>query len=193
MAVDTFDTAAATTDGLYSLTGYEHLIHDNLWDTTNETTINHESYSTLQGIDPNKETTGPPEYWADAGVDTNDERQIYLWPIPDGTYTVRFSGYKKLTDLGESDDTLDKDPFFGLISPWSACFASGMRYYQDLNNNEDANQAALQLNIFNRLIRDRKATNMIAPTSKTGMEIVRHAALTPFAGRLDPAHYNNRG
>jgi hypothetical protein len=159
----TITTAAATTDGLYSLTGYERVSGDYLYDETNEYPILPESLSALQAHDPDKSVTGNPEWWADAGVDSDDNRQIYLWPIPDGAYVIRYAGYEVLTDIGEDDEQLSVDPFFGELTPWSPCLMAGLRYHMDLDNNEDAVQIAMQLKVFEGHIKRRKAKNSAAP------------------------------
>lgn len=184
----TLTTAAATTDGLYILDGYEHLVHDWMWDETNENVIRHESYDVLNALDVDKSTTDFPAWWADAGVDTNGAKQIYIWPVPDGAYTIRYAGYKLLTDLVSTDENLSTDPFFGPINRWGPTFTAGLRYYYDMNNHEDANIAMAQKQIFDMMIRQRRSEERIARTSGLRLKNVRGGTPTPM-GRFDPSRY----
>ena len=191
-AVATFDTSAATTSGLYSLTGYERVSGDLLYDETNNVPLHAEAFAVLQALDPDKSTTSSPTWWADAGTDSSGNRRIYLWPVPSATYRIRYAGYRALSDVGESQDDLSTDPYFGPILPWSPALASGIRYYQDLNNNEDATQIFAQKTVFDKLITSRRSNNEVSPHAGLDLRNVRsqgHVA----TGRFDPAHYNNRG
>lgn len=191
-----FNTSSATTDGLYALQDtsgnkYEHLLSDWLYNETSDERIVHESQQQLDAIDAAKDVTGPPTYWGDAGVDTNSIRQIYLWPVPDGTYTIRFSGIKRLTDLTDGDESLSDDPYFGEITPWANCFLEGLRYWYDKNNNEDAAKIAAQYQLFQRSIRKRKTRNNIAVVTGLPLRVVRTSNKVA-TGRFDPSHYSNR-
>lgn len=187
-------TSAATTDGIYSLAsgsvGYEFLASGQLYDTTNDVAITFEPRGRIKAMDPDP-TTGPPSRWSDAGLDSNGYRQIFLWPIPDSTYTLKFDGYKTLTDLTSAQDTLSVDPFFGPISPWSATFVEGLRYYHDLNNNESTEQVELQRRAFQKAVKRKKAQNRLSLVSPMALESIRYQT-TSTTGRFDPAHYNNR-
>ena len=188
----TLTTAAATTDGLYVLEGYEHLVNDYLYDETSDATIQHESFATMNGIDPGKETTGTPAWWGDAGVDTNDNRQIYLWPIPDAAYTIRYAGYKVLSDLSSTDESLSIDPFYGAISPWAAALTQGLRWYYDQDNNEDANIIFAGKRMLDNMIRDRKNEQRISRSA--GLKLGNIKTSKPgVIGRFPPANFNNRG
>ena len=113
VADDTFTTTSATK--LYSLIGlassqkYEHLTSQWLWDVTNNGFISVDTLGLLNSIDNDQSVTGPPTKWADAGADSNQVKQIYLWPIPGGTYTIRFAAYKLLSDVTSSDDDASND------------------------------------------------------------------------------------
>lgn len=184
-------TSAATTTGLYILSGYDHLVNDWMYDETNDEVIEYESFGRINALDSGKDVTGNPKWWGDAGVDSNGFKQIYLWPIPDGTFTIRYAGYKTLTDITGSQSTLSLDPFFGNVAPWGSCFAAGMRYYHDLNTNEDPNQIAIQRNIFMQEIAARRRHNDIARAS--GLRLMVSRTLQPITmGRFNPAHFDNK-
>ena len=194
----TFDTAAATTSGIYPLTdssvssdGFEFLLGDSLIDRTNNRTIRHESMASMHEIDHDKETFGPPSWWGDAGATDAGVRRIYLWPIPEGTYTILFDAYKMLTDVDETQDALEIDPFFGPISVWAGTMAAGMRYYYDLDNNEDPTQTAIQHRQFMKQISKRRTHNRLSLSAPQRLHILTTQAIGTV-GRFDPAHYANR-
>ena len=193
----TFTTAAATTSGLYSLadssessSGFEFIAGDKLFDQTNESPIFHESLGTTAEIDAAKGTDGPPTWWSDAGATSVGVRQVYLWPVPDGTYTILFHGYRMLSDIAAADDDKTADDFFGPISPWGACFIAGMRYYHDLNNNEEVNQMLIQERKFQKTIRRRLTQNRLSITATLRQKVVNTQIISTI-GRFDPAHYQN--
>ena len=187
----TFQTSAATTSGIYTIGAFQSISGDRFYDETNQNTIQHESLADLNSTDPAKTTTGPPAWWGDAGaVTASGARRIYLWPIPNGTFTIRFGGYAEIADVTSAMDTDTVDAFFGMILPWGATFTAGMRYYHDLDNNEDVQQMALQLQAFNQLIKVRKSTNRLAPVSGIQSNVIRTRRVIT-AGRFDPAHFRN--
>lgn len=194
-AAATITTAAATTSGLYTLvdgtTNYEFVAGDEFYDETNSNTITHESYGQLRAFDQDKSVTGPPTVWADAGSDGNNNRQVYFWPVPGGTYTIRFPGYLRLTDLTETNDVDSNDGFFGPVTPWASTFVAGIRYYHDLNNNEDATQIVLQERRFHKKIRRRKVMNRLSIAAPVRQKILATQVVTSL-GRFDPAHFDNR-
>jgi len=187
----TITTSSATTDGIYSLTGYETVSGDFMYDETNEAVLRYSPFSSLNATDPNKDTTGNPEFWSDAGVDSSGNRQVYFWPIPDGTFTIRYAAYKLLTAIESTDETDTVDDYFGPIAPWAACFQAGLRYHMALDDNEDAMSIQSAWAAFNRLIAARRATNSVSPQGSFSLANVRSMG-SPVYGRLDPSHYNNR-
>ena len=194
----TFDTSAATTSGIYALvdtdestSGFEFILSDTLIDQTNKRTIQHESVASMHEIDHAKETFGPPNWWGDAGATDAGVRRIYLWPIPEGTYTILFDAYKILTDVDETHDALSIDPFFGPLSLWSGTFAAGMRYYYDLDNNEDPLQTRIQHSQFMKQISKRRNHNRLSLSAPMRLRI-QTTQVVNTVGRFDPAHYPNR-
>lgn len=187
----TITTAAATTSGLYSLTGYEFVASSTIYDETNETVLTMDSLARLSEIDPGKETTGKPSHWADAGMDSSGDRQLYIWPVPDDTYTIRYNGYKRLTGLTANDDNDTEDPFFGPIMPWSACFTAGLRYFHDLNNNDDINAVMRSQIAFDKQITRKKTQNRVNSVGPIPMSVIKAQILAP-TGRFDPSHFSNR-
>jgi hypothetical protein len=188
----TVATSATVTDGLYDIGSYEHISGSTMYDETNRRVILHESDATLQTIDSDKSTTGPPSWWSDAGFNTStNQRQVYFWPIPDGTFTIRFAGYRLLSDIGTLESRAN-DEYFGPINPWAATFVAGMRYFHDLDNNEDVNQQAIQLRTFDRMIEQRRKTNELSPTSSLMLLPLRTSGRRgPMKGILDPGHFAN--
>lgn len=193
--IDTFNTSSSTTDGLYTLKRYSKLVEDVMFDETNEQPIEHESHATLNEIDIAKSVTGPPRWWADAGSDDNGNRRLYLWPIPDGTYTVRFAGQGNLTPIAiddASDEALTVDPFFGPLIDWEDVMSAGLLYHHRDDDNDDAQQVLTQLRIFDRLIDATKKVDRTAPVSSIRLKNVRNRTYAKRTGRFDPAHFENR-
>lgn len=187
-------TSAVTTSGIYDIgSANEGVLGQTMYDETSNQVIEFDSFSSLKEIDPDKSTTGPPAFWADAGVTSAGIRQIYLWPIPAATYTIRFTSVKQVADITESDEDVTVDPFFGAILPWAECFEAGLDYYYDKDNNEDANQVLLKLGVFERAIKRRKASEGVSATSARVLYNVRKSGSGAWSGRFPPAHYNNRG
>jgi len=194
---DATKTDKFTTDsrasGLYALVGYEHVVDDWMFDETRQNVITYTSNPRLGAADPQQIVTGPPNHWSDAGVNDEDEPQIYLWPIPEGNYTIRFRGYKSLKDLGTSDKILEVDPFFGKLSEWAACFSAGLRYYHDLDDNDSAEAIMLSLKTWQDTIETRRTVNKVNVNSAIRMRNTRTGGRnSPRPGRFNPAHYDNR-
>lgn len=191
--IDTFTTDTRST-GLYALIGYEHVVDDWMFDETRENTIRYTSFPRLGAADPKQVVVGPSDQWSDAGVNSDDERQIYLWPVPDGAYVIRFRGYKSLKDLVAGDKESSVDPFFGKISEWGACFSAGLRYYHELDDNESAESIMVSLKTWRDSIETRKTVNKITVNSSIRMRNIRTGGRAgPSRGRFNPAHYSNRG
>ena len=185
-------TEANKAGGVFGIgTSYEFISGDYLYDETNNTVIVHESNQDILGNDPDRSVTGQPSIWCDAGQSNAGERQIRLWPRPDATLTISFTAYLRLTDVTPNEDNDTEDNFFGKILLWGPCFAAGMRYYADLDNNEEVTQSALQRQAFDNLVRQRMRANNVAPLSSNRIHPVKGTVL-PTLGRLDPAHFSNR-
>ena len=183
---------------LGTYTYFEAISGQYIYDETNTKPIEYQPFSELQAIDPNQEVTGQADYWGDAGVESIEggiaptyARQIYLWPIPDSAYTLRYPAYKRLDDVDSSMEGNSNDVYFGPVLPWSHTFMSGMRYFMDMDNNESAEQIALQRRAFTDAIRLRKKNNTLAPHAGGSLMVTRTTSITQ-TGRFDPSHYNNR-
>jgi hypothetical protein len=189
--VDTFSTSSSNTTGLYALSRYSHLAESRLYDVTNKQPILHESHALLNEIDAAKETTGPPSWWGDAGSDGRGDRMLYLWPIPDGTFTIRFTGQSNLVDLESADEDATIDPYFGRLSFWADVFDEGLQYHRLRDTNENAEQTLAQLRIFDRFIDGKKMVDRVSPTVSIELKNIRQRGLGMARGRLDPAHFEN--
>jgi hypothetical protein len=186
-------TAADTTSGIYSLgSNVEYVVGSYLYDETNNNVISHESLADTQLIDVDKDTTGDPDWWADAGMNSSGNRLIYLWPIPDGTYTIRFTGLKRITDIEEGDESLTVDPYFGPLSPWAGALEAGLDYYYRKDNGEEVNGELVADRMFMRAIKDRKRAEGAGGNARIRLQNVRQRGSSVMRGRFDPAHYNNR-
>ena len=190
----TLITAAATTTGQYIIgSTNESIVGKFMYDETNNNVLQHESLANTQLVDPDRSRTGDPNWWADAGLASTGERQIQLWPIPDGAYTIRYTALKRVTDVTEDQESDTEDAYFGSIAPWSNCFEAGLDYYYDKDNNEDAAQIQSKYLVFQRAINMRRAAEGVATNAALTLENVRQNRSSVMTGRFDPAHYNNRG
>jgi hypothetical protein len=54
--------------------------------------------------DPDRLTTGQPEWFIKRGKDSNGYLQIELWPIPDDAYPLRYSYIKSVSDMSKDSD-----------------------------------------------------------------------------------------
>jgi hypothetical protein len=190
----TITTSAGTTDGLYNIEGYEKISGQYLKNETNNTPIGHESYEALKSIDPNETVSGAPYFWADAGSEssrTGNFPRIFLHPIPDAAFVIRFNAYIRLTDIVESDDGLANDPYFGWLSQWAACFIAGIDYYRMLDDSEDAQELIVKRSLFTKAIERRKKNNSVNVGQSIRLRNIRNEGRSRV-GRLDPAHYSNR-
>lgn len=186
--VATLLTSAGTTSGIYTLSGYEGIAASTMWDETNSGPVREETLKALSDNDPQKQTLGQPTFWADAGRSTAGERQVYLWPIPDSAFTIRFAGYRLLADV--SDENLSVDPYFGPILLWGATFSAGLRYYQQLDNNESDSATQRAYTIFMRLVAKRRGMEPLAPVGSFQTDPVKNPAQPMgLVGRLDPSRY----
>lgn len=190
-----FTTAAATTTGIYVLQDqdnnkYDGMASDSMFDNTNELTIRHVNLAATWELDQDRSTTGQPTFWSDAGLDTNGDRQVQLWPVPDGAFDIYFIGRAKITDI--TDSSVDTDPYFGPILPWSPVFLEGVRYFHDLSNNENYIQIRLQRKAFDQAIKSRKKTESLTVSSSLQFEPVNARGGFTNLGRLDPSVYDNR-
>lgn len=188
----TFDTDPLVTDGIYALTGFDSVVGDELYDSTNDNVIRRDVEMMLKSYDANKNETGPPILWADSGMTAAGEVQIRLWPVPAEVITIDFIGNRSLVDVTSANELVSVDPYFGTISQIGAMLQAGLRYYHDLNNNEDYVQ-----------VRGSKAAFYDAIklySGNSGADSVRSSRLEPVGrrpyarplGRLDPSHYSNR-
>jgi len=190
----TITTSAGTTDGLYDIEGYEKISGQYLLNETNNTPIGHETYEALKAIDPNETVTGEPYFWADAGASSSRSGnfpRIFLHPIPDGAYVLRFNAYIRLEDIVEANDALTTDPYFGWVSQWASCFVSGIDYYRALDDNEDSQDILTKRSLFDRAMKRRKKNNSVNAGQSIRLRNVRNEGRARV-GRLDPAHYSNR-
>jgi len=189
----TITTSAATTDGLYSIGSTSEQVSGNfLFDQTNDSIIRHDSLADMSITDADKSVTGNPTFWADAGLDSSNNRQIYLWPIPDAAYVIRVPVRKVLTDVSEAEETNDFDTYFGRLAQWGRCFEAGLDYYYEKDNNESGTAVRDAYMIFRRTIEARKRQETASPDATLSFKNVR-TNKSQGTGRFDPAHFNNRG
>jgi hypothetical protein len=191
-------TDVSVTNGIYSLKDtasnvfYSTVLNEMMYDETTNLPVQHEASSASQISDPKRQVTGPPMIWGNAGLDDDGHSLIWLWPIPADTRLIRFEGEKELSDITSADDKRTIDAYFGRLSEWRSCFIAGLDYYARKYNNEDARWVMGSRGIFRSKIKRMAARDRVSGAAAMRLRNVRVVKKMP-RGRLDPAHYSNRG
>lgn len=179
----------ALVDGSSNL--YEGVYGQYIYNTTNDTTLVLDTQASLRSADPDRATTGPPTWWADAGFNSSGQRLISLFPVPEAVYTLNFSGYMRLTDISSSATTLSEDPYFGPVLNWMSTLMAGLRYHHNLNNNESGEQILISQRMFENEIKRQKLADSLTPSAVISGRNIRGRGSRVPVGRLDPAHFRN--
>ena len=189
----TISRAVGEGTGIYGIGAtYDRILGKFLYDETNNSSIIHEGLVSGYVTDPDESVEGNADIWGDAGMDDNGsgERQIRLWPTPSAQATIRFIGYLRLLDV--TNENLETDPFFGKILPWASTFTAGMRYYMDLDNNEDPQAHVVSKTIFDKAILRRMNSNNVGSSATMSLQPVNGVGSVGVLGRLNPSHFENR-
>jgi hypothetical protein len=110
---DTYDVS--TSDGVssYTLTGAGDCIILSAWNTTAGTEMrrgtNRDFDKYFFGSGLNGTARGAPYLYLPAGLDVSYDRNVDLWPIPNGVYALKFNVYKQQADLA-ADATIPLVP-----------------------------------------------------------------------------------
>jgi len=182
----------ANTTGIYVLAGIDEVIGGQMYDTTANSVIERDTENTLMRMQVRPIVYGPPVYWADSGMTTAGDKQIRFWPIPDDVRTINYIGSKGLTDITASDEMLTVDPYFGSLSGVGSMLQAGLRYYHDVNNNEDVGTIGRSQGTFYKAIILASGQSGIDNNSSTRMHPVNRRGGYSASGRFDPGHYGNR-
>ena len=119
------------------------------------------------------------------------EKQIRLWPIPNDERMIAFLGRRALTDISSDNEYLSIDPYFGPLSACGSMLSAGLRYYHDLNNNEDVASIGRSQATFYKMISLVSGQAGIDQNASTRMDPVNRRGGTIPRGRFDPGHYGN--
>jgi len=107
----TVNTVAST--GTYSLTGSNDdckIIQ--VLDTSNNRTLVFQSRQWIeQQKNTGSSTEGEPMYYCAAGIDSNGDVEVMLYPTPDDAYVITFEGIYRQDDLEQDTDNM--------LVPWS--------------------------------------------------------------------------
>lgn len=187
----TLVTTANSTTGVFALDAtVDQIVSSEMFDVTNNCVIQHDSLLEINIVDPDRSVSSKASAWAGAGTDSSGNRKIRLYPIPDAVNTIRFHASIRLTEILATDENLSVDPYFGPVLEWGACFLNGMRWYQDLDNNEDPTQTEIQRRRFLGIVVDRKKRSNTAAQRTYRLNNVNTIRPLVF-GRLPPAHFRN--
>lgn len=188
----TFDTDPLVTEGIYPVAGYDSIHGDEIYDQTSDCVISRDVENTLKALDANRNEFGPPMLWADAGMTVLGEKQIRLWPIPNGVFTIGFIGSKLLIDVTTANEDVSVDAYFGPLSTVGAMLQKGLRVYHDINNNEDAGQIERSKSSFYAAIKLYGGKSGADSVASSRLKPVNRRPQPQALGRLDPAHFGNR-
>lgn len=102
--------SATTTDGIFNYvlegSGQRFRIIDVLNDTSNSFVENASTRWMNQQFLLTTAQKGSPKYFNFNGTDSNGDTQVDLYPIPDGTYNIRFNLIKPQAPLAANGDIL---------------------------------------------------------------------------------------
>lgn len=188
----TFVTSASNTTGVYTLDGMEQVVGDEMYDQSNDGIIQRDTENELLAFDANRDENGFPRLWADSGMAGSGERQIRLWPIPLEVFTIGYIGSKLLIDVTSANELTSLDPYFGPLSTMGSMLQAGLRYYHDLNNNEDIAMVGRSQGTFYKLISTHVQRSGVDTNSSSRMEPINRRPYSAPMGRFDPGHYGNR-
>ena len=191
-ASGSFTTDAGNTSGIYTLIGIDEVIGGELYDTTHHNVINRDTDNVLQRMDVGLDETGPPVLWSDAGMSSAGEKQIRLWPVPLEAIEIVYTGTKALTDITENQELLTVDPYFGPLTACGSMLQAGLRFYHDLNNNEDVSTIGRSQTTFYKMISLVSSQAGIDANTSTRLDPVNRVMGYSGRGRFDPGHYGNR-
>lgn len=191
-ASSTLTTDIANVTGIYELTGIDEVVGGEMYDLTNNNPIERDTENTIMRMELPL-TFGPPVLFADAGQTALGERQIQLWPVPDDVRTIAYIGNKALIDVTAANEAVSIDPYFGALSGCGSMLQAGLRYFHDVNNNEDVATTGRSQSTFYKAISLCSAASGVDANGSSRLEPVnlRRGWARPM-GRFDPGHYSNR-
>jgi hypothetical protein len=187
----TLTTNAAQTDGIYALTGIDEVIGGQMYDQTAHSVVERDTENLIMRMEVNPDQFGPPVLWADAGMTSAGEKQIRFWPIPEDERILAFLGTKALTDITSDQEALTIDPYFGALTGVGTMLQAGLRYYHDLNNNEDVSTIGRSQGTFHKMIKALSGQSGVDANAGTRLDPVNRRSFKLASGRLDPGHYGN--
>lgn len=188
----TFTTDPLVTDGIYALAGFEQIVGDEIYDETHNNIIHRDTENELLAFQTTPTMFGFPVLWADSGMTTLGEKQIRLWPIPNFVSTIGFIGSKLLADVSADNEAVAVDPYFGPLSTVGAMLQKGLRWFHDINDNQDAGQIKDSERKFFGAIKIYGGKSGVDSVSSSRLEPVNRRPHTHPVGRLDPSHFSNR-
>lgn len=167
--VGTITTAAATTDGEYSLASdYDFGKLYNVVDTTNTNPLYPVLDEDFDQVYPGGTTTGNPLWYRLWGVDSDGYQLIQFYPIPDDTFTITYKYYRDPTPTDIETNT-DND---SSIPPLPRKYRIGLvnsvleeLLQKDTNPNADRVNVKLQ-----NLIKKMKADYALEPAWRLALQ-----------------------
>ncbi len=191
------NVSGANTNGIYALKDastpaaqvWAFVEGDTLVDVTDNRILTYQDPQTLMATDPNLDYQNSPLHWTDKGYNSSGEPQIMLYPRPTVATTIKGSLYKQFASVDENQDDETIDPYFGPVDDWAHCFAEGLRYYKEQDENEiGTNQQWLR---FTTWVEQRKRKQGIASVVTHRLRNLRHPERRHAYILADPQHFDN--
>ena len=183
-------TNASVTNGTYALIGIDEVIGGEMYDQVSHSVIERDTENQIMRFQLPDEF-GPPTLWADAGMTAAGEKQVRFWPIPDDEREITYLGTRVLGDITAADEALTIDPYFGALTGCGVMLQAGLRYYHDVNNNEDVATTGRSQGTFYKSIALMSGQSGTDLNASTRMNPVNRRLRSVVMGRLDPGHYSN--
>lgn len=105
---DTYDVSTSDDVSSYTLTGAGDCIILSAWNTTAGTEIRRGTNRAFDkyffGSGLNGQAKGAPYLYIPAGLDASYDRNVDLWPVPNGVYALKFNVYTQQADLAANGD-----------------------------------------------------------------------------------------
>ena len=188
----TFTTDPANTSGIYPLVGIDDVIGDEMYDDTHHLIIQRDTENMIYGLETTPYASTFPRLWADAGMSDAGEKRIRIWPPPTETFDISFIGRKALIDVSSANENATIDAYFGPLSSCGSMLAAGLRYYHDVNNNEDISTIGRSQGRFDKMISIASQSSGLDTNATSRMEPVNRRSYARPMGRFDPGHFSNR-
>ena len=167
---------------IYSLASDAEKVID-ISNPSNSEKLQYISNQQLDVLDPNPQSTGIPELWTDAGIDSNGYLQIQLYQPPDDNYVIYYRYRKRLTDQ-VADTNISEIP----VKYHDLLYLGGLAQAYEYDNNPLA--TTIWTRYENRMNDMEKDIQTGSEDSVSTLKSSDDGGGVPTL-RLPPSHFNN--